>query len=515
MSLLDEITERLGVMTPEDKSALVQDALSASAGQMWVPNPGPQTDAYFCDADELFYGGAAGGGKTDLSVGLSLTTHKRSLVLRRTNKEASKLFDRYRDIIGHRDGWNGQDSVWRFPDGRIIDIGGCQMEDDKQKYKGTPHDLIVFDEVSDFSETQYTFITIWNRSADANQRCRVVAAGNPPTRPEGYWVVKYWAPWLDPTHPNPAKPGELRWFVAGNEVDGPGPHLLDGKMVRARSRSFIPARLSDNPDLAATNYDSVLASLPEALRMAYREGRFDIEAQDDIWQAIPTDWVREAQARWTDKAPAGVPMCAMGVDVAQGGPDQTVIAIRHDGWFAPLIVTPGAKTPLGSDVAGLVMSKRRDGAKVIIDVGGGFGADAHGHLKANQIDSVPYMGVKPSVRRTTDRQLRYANIRTEAYWGFRSALNPDQAGGSPIMLPNDRELLADLTSVRYHETPGGIGLEAKKDLIKRIGRSTDRGDSVVMCWWSGAKMVSDWQKWQSMKDRTLGRAPQVIMRKRG
>lgn len=514
MTLLDDVLARLDTLPSEQRQSVIQEALSATKDMLWVPNAGAQTEAYHCDADELFYGGSAGGGKSDLMIGLSLTEHKRSLVLRRTNKEASKLFERYRDIIGHRDGWNGQDSVWRLPDGRVIDIGGCQLEDDKQKYKGTPHDLIGFDEVSDFTESQYTFITIWNRSADAGQRCRVVAAGNPPTRPEGYWVIKYWAPWLDSTHPNPAKPGELRWFLGGEEVDGPGPYVVDGKEVKARSRSFIPAKLEDNPDLAATDYDSVLAGLPEALRLAYREGRFDIEHQDDHWQAIPTAWVREAQARWTAQPPVGIPMCAIGVDVAQGGGDNTVLAIRHDGWFAPLQVFPGSQTPLGSDVAGLVMSKRRDSAKVIIDVGGGWGADAYAHLKENQIDALGYMGVKQSVNRTVDRQLRFSNTRTEAYWRFREALNPDQPGGSPIMLPDDRELLADLTAPTYAPVPGGIALEAKDKLIKRIGRSPDRGDAVVMAWHSGAKAITDLQQWKAREmGRNLGRAPVVVMSK--
>ena len=37
----------------------------------WVPNPGPQTQAFLCEADELFYGGEAGGGKTDGGIGLA------------------------------------------------------------------------------------------------------------------------------------------------------------------------------------------------------------------------------------------------------------------------------------------------------------------------------------------------------------------------------------------------------------------------------------------------------------
>src|SRR6185437_10300181 len=159
---------------------------------------------------------------------------------------------RYVDILGSREGWNGQEDVWRLAGGRVVDIGGCQHEDDKQKYKGTPHDFIGFDEVSDFSESQYTFIIAWNRSADQHQRCRVVAAGNPPTRPEGLWVIKRWAAWLDPNHHNPAAPGELRWYTTGEdgkeiEVDGAGPHVIGGEAVYARSRTFIRARLADNP----------------------------------------------------------------------------------------------------------------------------------------------------------------------------------------------------------------------------------------------------------------------------
>ena len=42
-----------------------------------------------------------------------------------------------------------------------------------------------------------------------------LCAGNPPTRPEGLWILQYWAAWLDPLHPNPARPGELRWYIRG------------------------------------------------------------------------------------------------------------------------------------------------------------------------------------------------------------------------------------------------------------------------------------------------------------
>jgi len=51
--------------------------------KIWTPLPGPQKVAYHSDADELFYGRSAGGGKSDLIIGLSLTAHKKSIIFRR------------------------------------------------------------------------------------------------------------------------------------------------------------------------------------------------------------------------------------------------------------------------------------------------------------------------------------------------------------------------------------------------------------------------------------------------
>lgn len=521
---LNEILAALGAMPDKEREEVVSLAMEATKGMIWVPNPGPQTMAYYSEADELFYGGQAGGGKSALISGLAVTAHERSLILRRIREDAKKLAEAEllgQLMDGNRDGWNGSDLIWRKGK-QLIQFGGCQLEEDKQGYKGDPHDLICFDEVTDFLESQFDFITIWNRSTTPGQRCRVVCTGNPPTSATGLWVIRRWAAWLDPRHPNPAKPGELRWYIRDEEgveveVDGPGPHMVGHEEVYAKSRTFIPAKLSDNPDLAASGeYKRILDRLPKELRDAYRDGKFAASLQDEPNQAIPTAWVQAAMARWKAVAPIGIPMCAMGVDVAQGGSDNSVLAWRHDGWFAPLVSVPGAETPGGSEVAGLVISKRRDGCKVIIDLGGGWGGDAYGRLRENGVDALGYMGVKTSVRRTEDQMLKFANVRTECYWRLREALNPDQPGGSPIMLPDDQELLSDLTAPTYEvkgsHGGGVIHLESKEKLVKRLGRSPDRGDAVVMAWYAGPKAITDAHAWgQQHKGRAM---PRVIMRKK-
>ena len=336
-SLLDEIIASFGGLSAAERQELEALADEATADMAWVPNPGPQTDAFYCEADDLFYGGQAGGGKTDLITGLALTEHERSLILRRQNTDTTAIVERLEGILGHRDGLNNSTpKQWRLP-GRLIDIGGCLHEGDKQKYKGKPHDLIGFDEISDFTESQFRFIIAWNRSTTPGQRCRVVAAGNPPTTPEGFWVIKYWAPWLDPTHPRPAKPGELRWFTTiGDrdvECDGPGEVEVNGEMVRPRSRTFIRSTLADNPDLEATGYDSNLAALPQELRDAYRSGRFDNVMPDKPYQLIPTAHIQAAMDRWVPDGAEKWPMTCLSHDVALGGVKIDISKVKTPCYF--------------------------------------------------------------------------------------------------------------------------------------------------------------------------------------
>lgn len=485
--LLQQILDRLAKMSPEDQQKLAADAIAATSHLQWVPDPGPQTDAMLCRADELYYGGAAGGGKTELLIGLALTEHKRALLLRRINKDVNGIVDRIEQILGHRDGYNGQLQRWKLP-GKQIDFGGCEQEIDKQRYKGIPHDLIGFDEGSDFVESQYRFIKLWNRTAAKDQRCRVVVASNPPTNPEGFWVMRYWGPWLDPTHPDPAKEGELRWFITtaegeDAEVDGPGPHVVPGfeKPMLATSRTFIRSKLENNYELSQTDYDAKLAAAAPELRAAYRDGQFSASAIDHIHQAIPTGWIEAAQQRWTPNRPEGYAMTAMAVDIAMGGADKSAIAYRYGGWFGPIDLIAGEECRDGGAITSMVVRRRKDRCPVIVDMGGGWGGNAMISLKDNGIHVVAYNGIFNSTAHTRDGKNRFVNKRAEAIWRLREALDPEQEGGSCIAFPPDPELRADLASYRWQLTVSGILIEDKKEIRKRIGRSPDKGDAVVMC----------------------------------
>src|SRR5689334_11302892 len=101
---LEEVTAALTGMPAKEREKLLAE-VSETVKEVWVPNPGPQTDAYFCEADETLYAGEAGGGKSDLGLGLALTQHRRSLLLRRINADAAALGDRLVEILGSSEGY--------------------------------------------------------------------------------------------------------------------------------------------------------------------------------------------------------------------------------------------------------------------------------------------------------------------------------------------------------------------------------------------------------------------------
>jgi hypothetical protein len=114
MSLrLEEMVERLKGMDPAARARLEEVALKETAHLRWVPNPGPQANAYYSEADEIYYGGEAGGGKSDLGLGLALNCHTNAAIFREFKDDARALGARLCQIVGSTDGWNEQFARWR------------------------------------------------------------------------------------------------------------------------------------------------------------------------------------------------------------------------------------------------------------------------------------------------------------------------------------------------------------------------------------------------------------------
>lgn len=500
----------LDYLTPEERAAL--DELVTSDPTLWRPLQGPQSQAYYSEADIIGYGGAAGGGKTDLACGKALTQHRKCMILRRVGTELTGVIDRLEEILGTRNGFNGQSNIWRLTD-RQIEFGATPNSGDETKYQGRPHDLLVFDEATNFLAMQVRFLLGWLRTTIPGQKCQALLTFNPPTSAEGRWVIDFFAPWLDKKFPNPAAPGELR-YAASLPADAQYPNgrdlwVTDGRpfvlvggepcyefdpadypqdeVIRPLSRTFIPSRITDNPYLLGTGYMSTLQALPEPLRSQMLKGDFTAGIEDDPWQVIPTAWVEAAQARW--KMPDKLkPMDSVGVDVARGGKDKTVIARRHGMWFDRPDDHPGSATPNGPMTAGLVVAAMRNFAVIHIDVIG-VGASPYDYL--NDMPGIQVVGVNVSESPTrTDRSghLTFKNLRTQLWWLMREALDPVNNTG--IALPPDSRLLADLCAPKWKLMGREIYVESRDEIIKRIGRSPDYASAYLLALMDTPKRVN-------------------------
>ena len=460
-----------------------------------------------CDspANEILFGGPAGIGKTALALILATSKHRRSIIFRREYPQLKEIIQKSKELLrGSGASYNSNDKVWRnIPGDRLIELGAMMREDDKYNYAGREFSLFAYDEITHFTESQFRYSKNWNRTSLVGEPCRVLATGNPPTEKQGLWVINYWAPWVDENYTKRtgrpmALPGELRWFVSIKqkgekeskdiEVSGPEQYEFineDGELetTTPRSRTFITGKLEDNVYLATGGYKATLQALPEPLRSQYLKGLWLSFVEENPWQVIPTEWVNLAVKRWKSAVPR--PQTHLGVDVARGGKDETIIVSRHGHWIAPLICFPGVTTPDGDTVADQVLLNLAGRSEVRIDIVG-VGSSPYDALNrksrqsGQRVKIIGLSGGKSTDATDRSGMLGFVNARSQWWWHLRELLDP--VHGIGVALPDDPLLIEDLTAPRWSKNGRDvIAVESKEELAKadRLGRSPDRGDAVV------------------------------------
>lgn len=216
---------------------------------------------------EAFYGGAAGGGKSDALLMAALqyvdVPGYKALILRRTFAQLNQpgmLIARAKEWLWESDArWNGGDYRWTFPSGAELVFRHCQNEDDVLDLQGAEYDFIGFDELTQFTEYQYTY---------ASSRLRKLATSGIPPR-------------LRSTG-NPGGIGH-RW-VKRRFIDKlPREDDPEDTPAECVARIFIPARVSDNPSIDLGEYEKSLAVVDPQTRKQLLEGDWDARE--------PGDWV--------------------------------------------------------------------------------------------------------------------------------------------------------------------------------------------------------------------------------
>jgi len=166
---------------------------------LWRPNPGPQTKFLSSSAAEVLFGGAAGGGKSAGSIALPLRWTDngsfRALFLRREAKYLSDAIDKSTALYPQLGAKLVQSPkiIWTFPSGAKVWLNHCEHETDVANYDSLEFHLVIFEELTHFTEKQYRGIRARIRGTDPTLPRYSRATSNPGG--EGHeWVFKRFAP---------------------------------------------------------------------------------------------------------------------------------------------------------------------------------------------------------------------------------------------------------------------------------------------------------------------------------
>lgn len=237
--------------------------------KIWKPNPGRQ-ELYLSLPDsifEQFYGGAAGGGKTEVLLmkpivrGFIENPRFQAIYLRRTYKELEEsVIERSKRGGTNSDGteipsfydfggiYNEQKKKWKFPSGATMTFGHCEEEADIRKYDTAEYQYAAFDELTSFTEFQYKFLVF--------SRVRSTIPSIPPLACSGSNPGNIGHRWVRERFVEPAPKGQKI--------------IIETVLGQPIKRIFIPAFLSDNPRLMENDplYKVRMEMLPEADRKA-------------------------------------------------------------------------------------------------------------------------------------------------------------------------------------------------------------------------------------------------------
>lgn len=296
---------------------------------LYTPTP-RQRLAHRTYVDELLYGGAAGGGKSEWVRGENIrflldVPGARAVIFRRSFPDLRRamippLLERIPRSLAR---YNKSDHTWTFVNGSVLELAYLQSDMDVANYQGAEYQLCSFDELTQFTEYQYRYLLsrlrmagpVKDRMEALNYRPRMLATANPGGI--GHAWVK--ARWIDPAPPGRSFRRE------------------DGDGNKSSVRCFIPARVADNPHLDPA-YLTRLDELDPDTRRALRDGDWDAYAgQRFIGWRNSVHVITPEQA--ADLMPAVGGVRCVGVDYGMDapfsahwmwrGPDDLVIVYRE------------------------------------------------------------------------------------------------------------------------------------------------------------------------------------------
>lgn len=251
--------------------------------------PGPQTKFLQSNADIVFYGGSAGGGKTYALLLEPLYDIENkdfgAVIFRRTTKQVTSeggLWDTATDVyapLGARP--NQNDLTLKFPWGSKVTFAHMEHEKNRLDWQGSQIPLIGFDEITHFTWKQFVYMLSRNRSA-SGAKSRIRGTCNPD--PDS-WVRRFIDWWIDSDgYAITERSGIVRYFVIeGDDIlwgDTPQELIDQNPKRRPKSFTFIRSSIEDNKILLEKDPDYLanLQALTRVERAQLMDGNWNIRA---------------------------------------------------------------------------------------------------------------------------------------------------------------------------------------------------------------------------------------------
>lgn len=204
------------------------------------------------------------------------------------------------------------------------------------------------------------------------------------------------------------------------------------------------------------------------------EGEFKA---DDVDVVVPLSWIEAANQRWLEWEASGKPNQpgreVFGLDVARGGADLSALARRTGSVVYSIATRNIADTTKVATWLKRKMAHQTDMAVIdSIGVGGGV-VDL---TRRWNLTVVSFNASRRTKRRDRSGDYGFKNQRAAMWWMMRETLDP--AFDPVLAIPPNDDLLGEMSAPKWRIVGDKIQVEAKADVRKRIGRSTDLADAV-------------------------------------
>jgi hypothetical protein len=324
-----------------ESSAAVTEA-EAPEQIVWKAQP-KQSAFISCPADDVGFGGARGGGKSDGVIGdwiaheMTYGQHAAGLAFRRERTQLTDLIERAKQVlvpIGHR--WHEQDKYFRGPNGGRVRFSYLESDSDADAYQGHSYTRLYPEEMGTFpSETPINKLQATLRSGHG-VHCQMKGTCNPGGAGHQWVKARYR---LD-TH---SRGFEVFPFEFKNPFNG---------RTITKNRIFIPSKVGDNRYLGDEYVANLFQVGSDNLVKAWLDGDWSVieGAFFDCWSGlkhvvepfeIPKDWLRFRSADWGSAKPFSIGWWAVAGETIQTGSGRIIprgAIVRYREWY-------GAKSP--------------------------------------------------------------------------------------------------------------------------------------------------------------------------